>query len=171
MIDLQIRILYCTYKWSIQEIAKLLEIPRSAVLQSISTQDLIQSEENLPSPPMVSATNAPVPATLLPQEGMDASDEHFSNNTISALMDVETSKQREIAPIISVIEILLLDKVMRAAKALDPEDVREMGDIVTTFKKLTQDAIINNVVKVTKDDSKNTNVNQIVIQRLSFREQ
>ena len=172
MLDLQIKILYCTYRWSTKEIAKLLEIPESAVQVSIEAQNLIQSEEEvLPSSSLPLAATAPsmLPMVLPSTDTMAVSDERSPANTMSALLDIETGKQREIAPILATIEIILLDKVMKAAKALDPEDVKKMGDVVTTFKKLTQDAIINNVTNISKADGKGVAAQQVV-QILSFRE-
>jgi len=175
MLDLQIKILYCTYGWTPKEIAKLLEIPLSAVNISIENQELTQpSEEGIPSSsllPLAASTPSTLPMVLpASPDGIMLPDERSPANTMSAILDVETGKQREIAPIISVIEILLLDKVMKAARALEPEDVRQMGEIVNTFKRLTQDAVINNVTKIVKDDGKNTNNTNVCVQLLSFKE-
>ena len=165
MLDLQIRLLYCQYGWNIKDIGKLLDIPESAVRMHIEQHKLDRpnGKHNNDVEVLPATTDSALPfdsqQTPLPP-------------ALAGIQDIkekEVVKQQHLAPIIATIELSLLGKLHEAAKTVDAGNTNQLASIVNTFKRLTQDAVINTVVKSEKDSGGNTG-NQMVVQVLQFKD-
>lgn len=127
------------YGWSDKQVSDFLQIPKSSVpmyLKEDDSHDLVQ--------------------VLPPEPGND----HSYTDGLRTLKTHEVGKQLELAPIIGVIELTLLQKVKEMADNVDVENPKAVKDVVETFKRLSADSVVN-VVKADKD-TPNAQANVVV---------
>ena len=123
-LEMQMKLLYCEYGWVVPKIAATLSCPESAVRLMIDQNKWIQKD---------------LPATT----------DMAANDVLATIKSGEISKQQELAPFLAVIEVTLLNKVLEAARAVD--DPATLKVVIDSFKKLTQDAVINTIVENEKN--------------------
>ena len=145
-LEMQVKLLYCEYGWSVAKIAATLNVLESVVRVAISAGDLKQKD---PSLPVV----------------VEDAQEEYSDDVQSIKIN-EVKKQQQLAPLYAVAEISLLSRIMEQASQpnLPPDVVKSLVD---SFKKLTQDSVINAVVR---DEKKDGNGPQVAVQILQFKD-
>ena len=126
MRDLQIQMLYEQYGWKPEQIGNFLAMSPATVRLIIEQHGFSQSQVTV--------------TTEATQLG------------IEELRGVEVSKQKQLTPIITTIELSLLQKTMDMIPNCDcPND---LANLIKAFKTLTQDSIINTVVREEKSNGK-----------------
>ena len=126
MKDLQIQLLYEQYNWSVERIAELLSTTAAVVQYTIDQKGYTQNQ-------LTKTTE---------QTQVD----------IEGLKGVEVAKQQLVTPLITTVELSLFQKIME--KIEDCESPNEVAILVKAFKMLTQDAIVNAVVREEKANGK-----------------
>jgi len=142
-IDMQVKMLYCEYGWDIPKIAATLRQSESLINVSVKHQGLTKKEVD---------TNTPALLDIITQQTK------ISETTIN-LKAEELIKQAQLAPILAVIEVTLLQKILN--EAIMANDTATISELVRSFKKLTQDAVINTVVK---DENQNAGKPTVAVQ-------
>lgn len=156
MEKLQIKLLYAYYGWSVNDIARLLDTYPAVVSKYIEEMKL-DKQSHLQETVDVTTPN---PVAI--------ADSEYTNG-VRSLKTREVEKQLELAPIIATIELSLLQKVMEAAQAVDPENVTQLALIVKTFKTLTSDSIMTTLVKSDKEAG-TAIAPQVAIQCMVFKD-
>ena len=144
---MQIEILYCNFGETIKSIAEKLEVPEGQVSQHIKVAGLAQ-RENM-------AILDPKTAQVLQEQALDTAD----------LKKAEIAKQKYLAPQFAITEIALLNRIAEAA--VTTKDPCGILTLVSAYKKLTQDAIINSVVN---DEKGKTGAPAVAVQILQFND-
>ncbi len=145
-LDMQIQVLYSTYGWEASKIAAQLNIATAVVEYSIKHNQLVQA------PSQTEDTDVQV---------MDQLQCHINQQAIKAkLQSNELAKQQQIAPYLALTELNLLQRIAEASqKVSHPDDI---GTLVSAFKKLTQDSVINAIV--TEEKTKGAQAPQVAVQ-------
>lgn len=120
--NLQIKLLYEQYSWTPEQIGSLLSLSPSIIRLTIEEQNYQQNQ------------------LIVSQEQ--------TQQSIERLKADEVNKQQHIVPIMAAIEISLFAKIMEMTKACDSPG--EVAQIVKAYKSLTQDAVVNAVIREEK---------------------
>lgn len=131
MQKIQVQLLYTHYKWSTKQIAEFLDLPEAAVRMYLEEDGLL----------------APKKGELVTT---GESDIDPYDDGIKSLKNKEVGKQLELAPIIATIELSLWQKMKDAVDACDSGNIDKLATVINSYKKLTQDSIINIAVKADK---------------------
>lgn len=126
MQNLQIKFLYEQYGWSIDQISALLNLSPCVVRLTIEEEHLEQKQ--------VKKT------------------QEDTQQDIETLKSDEVIKQQHLMPLMTVIELSLFAKVMEAVNECNtPSDIVHM---IKAYKLLTQDAIVNAVIREEKSSGR-----------------
>lgn len=120
--NLQIKLLYEQYNWTPDQIGSLLSLSPSIIRLTIEEQAYKQNQ------------------LVVSQEQ--------TQQSIERLKADEVNKQQHIVPIMAAIEISLFAKIMEMTKAC--ESPSEVAHVVKAYKSLTQDAVVNAVIREEK---------------------
>ena len=120
--NLQIKLLYEQYNWTPDQIGSLLSLSPSIIRLTVEEQGYTQRQ-----------------LTISQEEAQKG---------IERLKAEEVAKQQHIVPIMATIEISLFAKVMEMTKAC--ESPAELAHVVKAYKSLTQDAVVNAVIREEK---------------------
>lgn len=126
MQNLQIKLLYEQYGWPAERIAELLGMSPSTIRLIIEEQQFVQ---------------------LLAVRSVAE-----TQTEIEALKSTEVSKQQHLTPVMTAIELSLFGKIMEISK--ECETPHDLANVVKAYKMLTQDAIVNAVVREEKASGK-----------------
>ena len=146
-LELQVKILYCQYGWDIPKIAATLKVSEAVVRIAIDAAKLTKSSTEI--------------ALVTPEAQQQYTD------TLLKLKAGEVTKQEQLAPLLAVVEIGLIQRIMEQVvnPNLQPDQIKILVD---SYKKLTQDAVINAVVQ---DEKKNQGGGpQVAVQILQFKD-
>lgn len=139
-----------SYGWKDKQIADFLKIPKSSV-------------------PMFLADVAADGTTfdITPNGNTELVPTNELGNDMAYTDGVRNLKTREVgrlqvlAPIIASIEMSLYQKVMEAVKHVEGSDVKAISEVISMYKKLSADSVVN-VVKNDKEAGGNATANIVV---------
>jgi len=189
-LDLQVKMLYEMYGWDILRIAEHLSVPETVVQLSVSSQKLSPQTWDIGlstshySPDILNGdTNGPhVDTTVQPYNDNANSTNQLTSAPQSPpippmalimeeqklqLKATEIGKQQHLAPLLASIELSLITRIQELAMQSQTPDT--LASLVTSFKRLTQDSIINIVAKEEKSQSGSPTA-QTVVQVMQFND-